>query len=90
MSDPVAEQLPRLAEYASASIQGLVASGPRAGHRVRRLRSAAAMVDGAKPRCARLEGFSLHADVGVPAHARARGWSICAATSCARRWRGSA
>jgi hypothetical protein len=35
-SDPVAEQLPLLAEYTAASIQGLVASGPRAGHRVRR------------------------------------------------------
>jgi hypothetical protein len=66
-SDPVAEQLPLLAEYAAASIQGRVASGPRAGHPVRRLRSAAAMVDGAKPRCARREGFSLHANVGVPA-----------------------
>jgi hypothetical protein len=37
-SDPVAEQMPLLAEYASASIQGLVASGPRAGHPVRRPR----------------------------------------------------
>jgi hypothetical protein len=51
---------------------GLVASGPRAGHPVRWLRSAAAVVDGAKPRCARLEGFSLHANVAVPAHARER------------------
>jgi len=75
--DPVAEQMPLLAEYASASIQGLVASGPRAGHLVRRLRSAAAVVDGAKPRCARLEGFSLHANVGVPAHARARLEHLC-------------
>jgi Putative transposase len=76
-SDPVTEQLPLLAEYAAASIQGLVASGPRAGQRVRRLRSAAAMVDGAKPRCARLEGFSLHANVSVPAHARVRLEHLC-------------
>jgi Putative transposase len=76
-TDPVAEQMPLLAKYASASIQGLVASGPRAGHPVRRLRSAAAVVDGAKPRCARLEGFSLHANVGVPAHARARLEHVC-------------
>jgi len=73
----VAEQLPLLAEYASASIQGRVASGPRAGHPVRRLRSAAAMVDSAKPQCARVEGFSLHANVGVPAHARARLEYLC-------------
>ena len=51
---------------AAASIQGLVARGPRAGHPVRRLRTAAAVVDQAKPRCARLEGFSLHANVAVP------------------------
>ena len=73
----MAEQLLLLAEYASASIQGRVASGPRAGHPVRRLRSAAAMVDGAKPRCARVEGFSLHANVGVPAHAPARLEYLC-------------
>jgi hypothetical protein len=35
------------------------------------------MVDGAKPRCARLEGVSLHANVGVPAHARARLEYLC-------------
>jgi Putative transposase len=34
-------------------------------------------VDEAKPRCARLEGFSLHANVGVPAHARARLEHLC-------------
>jgi hypothetical protein len=32
-SDPVAEQLPLLAEYAAASIQGLMASGPRGASR---------------------------------------------------------
>lgn len=66
-----------LAGYASASIHGLVASGPRAGHPVRRLRSAAAVVDAAKPRCARLDGFSLHANVAGPAHARARLEHLC-------------
>jgi Putative transposase len=76
-TDPVAEQMPLLAEYAAASIQGLVASGPRAGHPVRRLRSAAAVGDGAKPRCARREGFSLHANGDVPAHARARLEHLC-------------
>ena len=69
-TDPVAEQKPLLAGYASASIQELVASGPRTGHPVRRLRSAAAVVDEQKPRGARLEGFSLHANVAVAPHAR--------------------
>jgi hypothetical protein len=35
------------------------------------------MVDGTKPRCARREGFSLHANVSVPAHARARLEHLC-------------
>ncbi len=76
-TDPVAEQMPLLAGYASASIQELVASGPRAGHPVRRLRSAVAVVDVQKPRCARLEGFSLHANVALPAHARGALEHLC-------------
>jgi NitT/TauT family transport system ATP-binding protein len=40
-TDPVAEQMPLLAGFASASIQELLASG---GYPVRRLRSAAAVV----------------------------------------------
>jgi hypothetical protein len=54
-----------------------VASGPRAGQPVRRLGSAAAVVDQAKPRCAPLDGFSLHANVAIPAHARARLEHLC-------------
>ena len=41
-TDPVAEQMPLLAGYTAASIQELVATGPRAGHPVRLLRTAAA------------------------------------------------
>jgi hypothetical protein len=73
----VAEQLPLLAAYAAASIQERGAAGPRAGHPVRRLRSAAAVVDGDKPRCARLEGFSLHANVALPGHAREQLEHLC-------------
>ena len=69
-TDPVAEPLPLLAGYAAAAIQERLATGPRAGHPVRRLRSAAAVGDDAKLRCARLQGFSLHANVALPAHAR--------------------
>jgi len=76
-ADPVVEQLPLLAGYAAASIQGLLASGPRAGHPVRRLRSAAAGVDTPTPRWARLEGFSLHANVALPAHAREGREHLC-------------
>ena len=76
-TDPVAEEMPLLAGFASASIQELVASGPRAGLPLRRLRSPAAVVDEDKRRCARLEGYSLHADVAVPAQARERLEHVC-------------
>ena len=69
--------MPLLAGYAAASIQERIATGPRAGHPVRRLRTAAAVVDGAKLRCARLEGFSLHANVALPAHAREQLEHLC-------------
>ena len=66
----MAEPLPLLAGYAAASIQERVATGPRAGQPVRRLRSAAAVVGAsATLRCAGLEGFSLHANVALGARA---------------------
>ena len=69
--DPFAAQEPLFAQTVAASLQGRVALGPRAGQPVRRLRSAAdATATG--PRSARLEGFSLHADVAVPARRRDR------------------
>ncbi|MBI4634709.1 MAG: transposase [Candidatus Rokubacteria bacterium] len=34
-------------------------------------------MDGADPRCARLEGFSLHANVALPAHAREQLEHLC-------------
>ena len=76
-TDPVAEPMRLLAGSTSASIQARVARGPRAGHPVRRLRSAAAVVDTPRPRCARLEGFSLHATVALPAHAREALEHVC-------------
>jgi hypothetical protein len=69
--------MPLLSGYAAASIQERVATGPRAGQPVRRLRTAAAVVDGEKLRCARLEGFSLHAHVALPAHAREQLEHLC-------------
>lgn len=42
-----------------------------------RLRTAAAVVNGAKLRCARHEGFSLHANVALPAHAREQLEHLC-------------
>jgi hypothetical protein len=68
-SDPFAAQEPRFAGVVAASLQGRVALGPRAGQPVRRLRSAADVVSTGR-RAARLAGFSLHADVAVPARRR--------------------
>ena len=85
-SDPVAEQMPLLAGYAAASIQERVATGPRAGHPMRRLRSAAAVVDGDKPRCARLEGSRCTPTWRWP-RPPASSSSTCAGTCCARLWR---
>jgi hypothetical protein len=70
-SDPFATEAPLFAQTVAASLQGRVALGPRAGQPLRRLRSAAAATVSA-PRCARLDGFSLHADVAVPARRRDR------------------
>ena len=60
----------------AASLQGRVALGPRAGQVLRRLCSAASAQTTA-PRCARLEGFSLHADVAVPARRRDQLGRVC-------------
>jgi hypothetical protein len=65
-SDPFATQEPLFAGVVAVSLQGRVALGPRAGQLVRRLRSAAAATPTGR-RSARLAGFSLHADVAVPA-----------------------
>jgi hypothetical protein len=67
--DPFAAQEPLFASAVAASLQGRVALGPRAGQPVRRLRSAADVTATGR-RSARLEGFSLHADVAVPARRR--------------------
>ncbi len=69
--DPFAAQEPLFAQTVAASLQGRVALGPRAGQPGRRLRSAAAAT-ATGPRSARLGGFSLHADVAVPARRRDR------------------
>jgi hypothetical protein len=83
----VAEQMPLLAGYAAASIQERLATGPRAGQPVRLLRTAAAVVvDGAKLRCARREGFSRHANVALPAHPREPLEHLCRYLLGARPW----
>ena len=75
-SDPFAVQEPLFASAVAASLQGRIALGLRAGQPVRRLRSAATATATGR-RSARLEGFSLHADVAVPARRRDQLEKLC-------------
>jgi hypothetical protein len=77
--DPVAEESPALAGISSASIQGRVALGPRAGARVWRVGNDpdAAWVRSNASRHAQRAGFDLHANVAVPAADRTRLEQLC-------------
>jgi len=78
-ADPVGEESPALAGISSASIQGRIALGPRAGGRVGRVGDDpdAPWVLSPAPRHAHLAGFDLHANVAVPAAARTRLEQLC-------------
>jgi hypothetical protein len=75
--DPLAEASLGLARMVSASVQGRIALGPRAGTPVRRIGQESGTVRSRGPRQAHLEGFDLHANVRVPAHDRARREQLC-------------
>jgi Putative transposase/Transposase zinc-binding domain len=78
-ADPVAEESPTLAGINSASIQGRIAFGPRAGARVWRVGADpdAPWVLSTAPRHAHPAGFDLHANVAVPAADRPRLEQLC-------------
>jgi hypothetical protein len=72
--DPLRDDAPELARTLAASVQQRLAFGERAGQKVRRI-GAGFGVDGEAPmltgpRCASVQGFSLHANTHVPAHRR--------------------
>jgi hypothetical protein len=72
--DPLRDDAPELAQTLAASVQQHLAFGERAGQRVRRI-GAGFGVDGEAPtltgpRCASVQGFSLHANTQVPTHRR--------------------
>ena len=73
------EESPVLAGLSSASIQGRIALGPRAGARVWRVGDDpdAPWVLSTAPRHAHLAGFDLQANVAVPASDRARLEQLC-------------
>lgn len=74
--DPLFQDHPGLTEAMAASIQGKIAFGERAGQKVRRVGSGfgyeqeTPVVKGTQ--CATVNGFNLHAKVGVALHARDR------------------
>ncbi|MGH7393047.1 MAG: transposase [Candidatus Rokuibacteriota bacterium] len=78
-ADHVVEESPALALISSASIQGRIAFGPRAGARVWRVGDDpdAPWVLSTAPRHAHLAGFDLHANVEVPAADRPRLEQLC-------------
>ncbi len=77
--DPLAEESLALAGISSASVQGRVALGRRAGARVLRIgrEPSAPSVTSTGPRQAHLEGFDLHANLLVHAEDRARREQLC-------------
>ena len=73
--DPLEADQPLLSQLYSASVQGRIATGPHAGQRVLRLGDRIDVEELeaiTRPRCASVHGFSLHADVCVPARDRRR------------------
>jgi len=77
--DSLAEESVALAAITSASVQGRIALGRRAGARVWRLGHdpEALWVTSTGPRQAHLDGFDLHANLCVPATDRARLEQLC-------------
>jgi hypothetical protein len=80
LADILQRDQPLLAELYGASISGRVATGPRADRRVMKVGDSVEWEDFAVPsgpRCAAVAGFSVHADVCVPAHDRMRLERLC-------------
>ena len=72
--DPLLNKEPALARTMAASVTQRIAFGERAGQKVRRIGSGFGY-EGERPaltgpRCASVNGFSLHANTAIPAHRR--------------------
>jgi hypothetical protein len=72
--DPLLDNEPDLARTMAASVKQRIAFGERAGENVRRIGSGFGF-EGERPaltgpRCASVNGFSLHANTDIPAHRR--------------------
>jgi len=76
-TDPLRDQAPVLAGITAASIQGTIATGERAGRRVRRVLADPAEGIRTAPLCFAARGFSLHAATTVQAHDPAGRERLC-------------
>ena len=79
-ADLLPREQPLLAELYSASVQGRIAAGPEAGKRLKGVRFEFEMERGGEKTvrgCASLSGFSLHANVCIPAKARHQLENLC-------------
>ncbi len=79
-ADALPRDEPLLAEIYGASVHQRIAAGPHAGQRVGRLGDRIEVEDlvvPLGPRCASVAGFSVHANVAVPARDRARVERLC-------------
>lgn len=78
--DSLSRDDPGLAAIYASSIRGRIAVGPNMGYRVARLGD---QIDGdsidvlQSPRCATVNGLSVHANVSIPAHDRMRLERLC-------------
>jgi hypothetical protein len=72
--DPLLDTEPELARTMAASVKQRIAFGERAGEKVRRIGSGfgyeGEQPERKGPRCASVNGFSLHANTAIPAHRR--------------------
>ena len=74
-ADSLMRDQPLMAELCGASARGRVATGPRAGQRVRRLGDridVESLADAQPPGCASAGGITVHAAVAIPARDRRR------------------
>lgn len=79
-ADPLPLEQPLLAELYSASVQGRISSGPEAGKRLKAVKFEYEMEgkgEKAGHGCVNLSGFSLHANVCIPAKARRQLENLC-------------
>ncbi|HKA00282.1 MAG TPA: hypothetical protein VKE70_27415, partial [Candidatus Solibacter sp.] len=76
--DPLMRDTPWLAGLYAHGVRGRIATGPNIGKRIRT--GGGGESEEAEPsarRCANVDGFSVHANVSLPAHQRAKLENLC-------------